>query len=115
MSLLSTPLLLERTSSKMKCPWRSVCSAPVSVRLVQRALILVPRRCFLVTPQESHDMIKKLSVLVLVLCSGAGYAYSQANQPSAFFDPAGLISPSQHGKVTTLGTGFKFAEGPAAD
>jgi gluconolactonase len=57
-------------------------------------------------------MIKKLSVLMVVLCSGAGYAYSQS---SGFFDPAGLISPSQQGKVTTIKTGFSFAEGPAVD
>jgi len=49
---------------------------------------------------------------MVVLCSGAGYAYSQS---SGFFDPAGLISPSQHGVVTTIKTGFSFAEGPAVD
>src|SRR5215216_7304697 len=57
-------------------------------------------------------MIKKLSMLVVGLCSGAGFAYSQT---SGFFDPAGLISTSQKGVVTTLGTGYGFAEGPAVD
>jgi len=56
---------------------------------------------------------------MIVLSSGAGYVCSQANaandQPSNFFDPAGLISPSQHGTVTTIQTGFSFAEGPAVD
>jgi gluconolactonase len=64
-------------------------------------------------------MINKLSMLLVVLCSGAGYASSQANaanKPSSgFFDPFGLVSPSQHGEATTLGTGFSFAEGPAVD
>jgi gluconolactonase len=59
-------------------------------------------------------MLKKL-LLLAALCSGAGFAYSQPDQSSDFFDPSGLISPSQHGKVTVLGTGFSFAEGPAAD
>ena len=27
----------------------------------------------------------------------------------------GLVSPSSHGELTTLGTGFSFTEGPAAD
>ena len=35
--------------------------------------------------------------------------------PSDFFDPLGLVSPSQHGQLTTLGTGFGFTEGPAVD
>ena len=35
--------------------------------------------------------------------------------PSDFFDPMGLVSPSRHGELTTLGTGFSFTEGPAAD
>ena len=34
---------------------------------------------------------------------------------SNFFDPAGLVSPSAHGKLDTLGRGFSFTEGPAVD
>jgi gluconolactonase len=54
-------------------------------------------------------MKKQLSILAVALCCAATYSYSQ------IFDPAGLISPSQHGQVTTLGTGFSFTEGPAVD
>jgi len=73
-----------------------------------------------------------LSILVAALCSLAYYSYtepvdasnrsdsSQASAsahpaPSNFFDPLGLVSPSQHGELTTLGTGFGFTEGPAVD
>jgi gluconolactonase len=34
---------------------------------------------------------------------------------STFFDPSGLISPSQHGVLDTLQKGFGFTEGPAVD
>ena len=34
---------------------------------------------------------------------------------SDFFDPFGLVSPSQHGQLSVLGTGFGFTEGPAVD
>src|SRR5690348_6985357 len=73
-----------------------------------------------------------LSILVVVLCCTASYSHSQTNAasdllgsgprttskqslPGGIFDPAGLISPSQHGKLTTFGTGFGFTEGPAVD
>ena len=73
-----------------------------------------------------------LSILLVGLCSVASCSYSQtssasdqlgssphsANKPTTpggFFDPAGLVSPSQHGQLTTLGTGFSFTEGPAVD
>lgn len=32
-----------------------------------------------------------------------------------FFDPSGLISASQHGKLDTIQKGFSFTEGPAVD
>ena len=76
-------------------------------------------------------MKTRLSILLVGLCCAAGYSYSQttaaSDQPGSsprsmrklpgggIFDPAGLISPSQHGKLTTLGTGFAFTEGPAVD
>ena len=31
------------------------------------------------------------------------------------FDPSGLVSPSAHGQLKVLGTGFSFTEGPAVD
>lgn len=34
---------------------------------------------------------------------------------SNFFDPANLVSPSQHGALDTLGKGYSFTEGPAVD
>ena len=57
-------------------------------------------------------MKKRLSILAIALCCAATFAYSQT---SGIFDPEHLISPSQHGQVTTLGTGFSFTEGPAVD
>jgi len=63
-------------------------------------------------------MKTRLSTLVVVLCSAACYSYSQnANKPEkgGIPDPNGLISPSSHGQLTTLGTGFSFTEGPAVD
>src|SRR3982750_1826137 len=77
-------------------------------------------------------MKRRLSILVVVLCSVAHYSYSQTTAvsdqfgssprsatkqppPSGIFDPLGLISPSQKEALTTLGTGFSFTEGPAVD
>ena len=64
-------------------------------------------------------MTTRLSTFVVVLCSAACYSYSQTASkqapPSGIFDPLGLISPSAHGQLTTLGTGFSFTEGPAVD
>ena len=40
---------------------------------------------------------------------------SQPERGSNIFDPSGLVSASQHGKLDTLGTGFSFTEGPAVD
>src|SRR6478609_2402807 len=34
---------------------------------------------------------------------------------SNIFDPDGLVSPSQHGKLDTIQKGFGFTEGPAVD
>ena len=34
---------------------------------------------------------------------------------STIFDPTRLVSPSQHGKLDTIETGFSFTEGPAVD
>src|SRR6478609_2793938 len=34
---------------------------------------------------------------------------------STFFDPSGLVSASQHGKLDTIQKGFSFTEGPAVD
>lgn len=80
-------------------------------------------------------MKKRLFFFLGVLCS-LGYFSCQKNikpsnevaldQPvtnrgnnpgstSTFFDPAALISASQHGILDTLATGFKFTEGPAVD
>src|SRR5512147_2296980 len=77
-------------------------------------------------------MKTRQSILLLALCSVAYDSYSQttaASDPLApstrlaskqppqggIFDPLGLISPSQQGQLTTLGTGFSFTEGPAVD
>src|SRR4051794_24432043 len=79
-------------------------------------------------------MKTKLSILVVTLCSLAysSYPYTESvaasnhfdsSRPSAsahpassdIFDPLGLVSASQHGTLTTLGTGFGFTEGPAVD
>ena len=77
-------------------------------------------------------MKTRLSILVAALCSLAYFSYTErvaaADQadssrpsasarpaPSDFFDPMGLVSPSRHGELTTLGTGFSFTEGPAVD
>ena len=77
-------------------------------------------------------MKTRLSILVAALCSLAYYSYTESvaasNQfdssrpsasthpaPSDIFDPLGLVSASQHGQLTTLGTGFGFTEGPAVD
>src|SRR5687767_122621 len=72
-------------------------------------------------------MKTRLLILVAVLCSLAGYSSTEriaasdqnqsgGNHPASnFFDPLGLVSPSQHGQLTILGTGFGFTEGPAVD
>lgn len=43
--------------------------------------------------------------------ASTGKVHSENN----IFDPVGLISPSNHGKLEVLGTGFSFTEGPAVD
>jgi gluconolactonase len=40
---------------------------------------------------------------------------SNRESTSTFFDPAGLVSASQHGVLDTIQKGFKFTEGPAVD
>ena len=77
-------------------------------------------------------MRTRLSILAAVLCGLAYYSHtegiaasgtfepsrpsaSRQGPPSDFFDPLGLVSASQHGQLTTLGTGFSFTEGPAVD
>src|SRR3982750_1349309 len=77
-------------------------------------------------------MNTRLSILAVVVCSVAYYSYAQVTAvsdqfgssarspsqqppPGGIFDPLRLISPSQHGQLTTLGTGFSFTEGPAVD
>lgn len=40
---------------------------------------------------------------------------SKPGSGSNIFDPYGLVSPSAHGTLDTLGTGFSFTEGPAVD
>jgi gluconolactonase len=77
-------------------------------------------------------MKTRLSILMAGLCCLAGDSYTErvaASDPaesgrpstrehrpkSDFFDPFGLVSPSQHGQLSTLGTGFSFTEGPAVD
>jgi len=42
-------------------------------------------------------------------------AKSNRGGTSTFFDPAGLVSASQHGVLDTIQKGFKFTEGPAVD
>jgi len=77
-------------------------------------------------------MKTRLSILVAGLCCLAGYSYTERvaasdqaessrrseheqRPKSDFFDPLGLVSPSQHGQLSVLGTGFGFTEGPAVD
>jgi len=80
-------------------------------------------------------MKKRLFIFIGVLCSFGYYsctkdmirdsAKAESSQLSArqskpasgsdIFDPTGLVSPSSHGKLETLGTGFSFTEGPAVD
>ena len=77
-------------------------------------------------------MKTRLSMLVAALCTLAYFSSTarvgasgpvDSSRPSAIphattsdiFDPFGLLSPSQHGELTTLGTGFGFTEGPAVD
>src|SRR5678816_3224789 len=77
-------------------------------------------------------MKKRLFLFMGVLCSFGFYSCqksirnssqvqteeaSVAARPgteSTFFDPTGLISASQHGKLDTIQKGFSFTEGPAA-
>jgi len=40
---------------------------------------------------------------------------SAKSTTSTIFDPTGLVSPSQHGVLDTIQTGFSFTEGPAVD
>jgi len=77
-------------------------------------------------------MKTRLSFLVAGLCCLAGYSYTERvaasdqaesgrqseheqRPKSDFFDPFGLVSPRQHGRLSVLGTGFGFTEGPAVD
>ena len=80
-------------------------------------------------------MKKKLFVLLGALASFGYYSCTKdlakdsgqvespavsanASRPASgsnIFDPGGLVSPSAHGKLDTLGTGFSFTEGPAVD
>src|SRR5690349_9315049 len=80
---------------------------------------LCARWCFLVHRRRAM-MKTRLTLLMAALCCSTTCSYSQnaaSSQPSTsgIFDPAGLVSPSQHGQLTTLGTGFSFTEGPAVD
>src|SRR5689334_22756811 len=38
-----------------------------------------------------------------------------SHEVSNIFDPTGLVSPSAHGRLDTIQTGFGFTEGPAVD
>ena len=77
-------------------------------------------------------MKTRLSICVAALCLVAYYSntvrvaasnHFDSSRPLAstgpaasdIWDPFGLLSPSQHGELTTLGTGFGFTEGPAVD
>jgi len=59
-------------------------------------------------------MKKSLTALVISLCSLAPYSNSQTINGSGIYDPLGLIAPNQLG-LATIGKGFGFTEGPAAD
>ncbi|MBD0333238.1 MAG: SMP-30/gluconolactonase/LRE family protein [Chitinophagaceae bacterium] len=65
-----------------------------------------------------------------VLCSFGFYSCQKDNKgpddcdcsntydpkdPTSFYDPQCLVSPSQHRKLDTLAKGFSFTEGPAVD
>ena len=47
--------------------------------------------------------------------AGAANNGNKPGSESTFFDPAGLISSSQHGRLDTIQKGFSFTEGPAVD
>jgi len=78
-------------------------------------------------------MKKRLFLFIGVLCSFGFYSCQKSSRnsnqvqteeasvaarpgaQSTFFDPSGLISASQHGKLDTIQKGFSFTEGPAVD
>jgi gluconolactonase len=78
-------------------------------------------------------MKKRMFLLMGVLCTFGYYSCTKmvedsnpvlseeiatskpTGNPSTFFDPAGLISASQHGVLDTIQKGFRFTEGPAVD
>ena len=59
--------------------------------------------------------ISKDSVQVETEIAGAANNGSKPGSVSTFFDPASLISSSQHGRLDTIQKGFSFTEGPAVD
>ena len=68
--------------------------------------------------------MKKVILFWGLLCSICFYScqkffdWNQHGNPhydSNITDPAGLVSPSQHGKLDTIKKGFSFTEGPAVD
>src|SRR5262245_27049096 len=81
--------------------------------------------------------MKKKFILYLVVLCAFGYYSCQKNiveesvqaesaaasvdeakkkpAESNIFDPGGLVSASQHGKLDTIQKGFAFTEGPAVD
>jgi gluconolactonase len=92
--------------------------------------------CIIFLNTKNCFAMKKILFLFLgVLCSFAFYSCQKnikgldkvvPEMPSAarghnptietnIFDPAHLVSPSAHGELDILGTGFKFTEGPAVD
>jgi gluconolactonase len=72
-------------------------------------------------------MKTRLFIFVGVLCSFGFYSCEKnvgkyldllkdkKGSESNIFDPTGLVSASQHGKLDTIQKGFKFTEGPAVD
>ena len=59
--------------------------------------------------------ISKDSAQVETEFAGAANNGNKPGSESNFFDPAGLISSSQHGRLDTIQKGFSFTEGPAVD
>lgn len=59
--------------------------------------------------------IGKDSAQVEIESAGAANNGSKPGSESTFFDPAGLVSSSQHGRLDTIQKGFSFTEGPAVD
>ncbi|HJS55646.1 MAG TPA: SMP-30/gluconolactonase/LRE family protein [Chitinophagaceae bacterium] len=55
------------------------------------------------------------SALVETESAGAANNGNRPGSESNFFDPAGLVSSSQHGILDTIQKGFSFTEGPAVD